>query len=685
MRISGKFIIMLSMVTMISNSCKNVKQPEAEAKDDFKYFVEQFDDMRVLRYKLPGFENLSLRQKTYLYYLSQAALAGRDILWDQNFRYNLRIRKTLEAIINSYQGDKESAEYKEFIVYAKRVFFANGIHHHYSSDKLRPGFPDDFFATLVKGCSREELPLAAGETADQLIALLSPVIFDEKLFPRKVEQKEGSDMVAASASNFYEGVTQKEVEKFYSDKIIAGDPRPVSLGLNSKVVKLNGKLTEEVYKSGGKYGTAIDTIISWLEKAASIAETASQKNGLELLIGYYKSGDLKKWDEYNVAWAGDSDPMIDYINGFIENYEDPLGMKATWEAIVDYTDMEATKRTKIITANAQWFEDNSPIQPQYRKEKVTGVAAKVINIAMLGGDCYPASPLGINLPNADWIRKEVGSKSVTLANITNAYDIASQGNGFLEEFAADQAEVERIKKYGTIADALHTDLHECVGHASGKLADGTDPNALKNYVSPLEEARADLFALYFMMDKKITDLGLLPDEEAAKAGYDAYIRNGLLTQIVRIKPGKEIEQAHMRCRSAVSHWVYEKGKAENVVEFIRNNGKSYVRINDYNKLRVLFGNLLKEIQRIKSEGDYEAGKKLIEDYGVKVDPQLHTEILERYARLNLAPYTGFVNPVLRPVFDSKGEISDVVVEYAGDYLGQMLYYGKNYSFLPPKP
>jgi dipeptidyl-peptidase III len=685
MRISRKFMIMLSIVTMMSNSCKNVRQPEAGAKDDFKYFVGQFDDMRVLRYKLPGFEELSLRQKTYLYYLSQAALAGRDILWDQNFRYNLRIRKTLEAIINSYKGDKESAEYKAFIVYAKRVFFANGIHHHYSSDKLTPGFPGDFFATLVKECPPEALPLNEGETADQLIAVLSPVIFDEKLFPRKVEQKEGSDMVASSASNFYEGVTQKEVEKFYSDKIIEDDPRPVSLGLNSKVVKKNGKLTEEVYKSGGKYGAAIDVIISWLGKAASVAETESQKNGLELLISYYKSGDLKKWDEYNVAWAGDTDPMVDYINGFIENYEDPLGMKATWEAIVDYTDLEATKRTKIITANAQWFEDNSPIQPQYRKEKVTGVAAKVINIAMLGGDCYPASPLGINLPNADWIRKEVGSKSVTLANITNAYDVASQGNGFLEEFAADRAEVERIKKYGTIADALHTDLHECVGHASGKLADGTDPNALKNYASPLEEARADLFALYFMMDKKVTDLGLLPDEEAARAGYDAYIRNGLLTQIVRIKPGKEIEQAHMRCRSAISHWVYEKGKAENVVEFIKNNGKSYVRINDYNKLRVLFGNLLKEIQRIKSEGDYEAGKKLIEDYGVKVDPQLHAEILERYERLNLAPYTGFVNPVLRPVFDSTGAVTDVTVEYAGDYLEQMLDYGKNYSFLPPTP
>jgi dipeptidyl-peptidase III len=682
MKILTKFFIPLIMMTFSLISCKNTKQPAAETKDEFRYFVDQFEDMRVLKYKLPGFENLSLKQKEYVYYLSQAALAGRDILWDQNFRFNLKIRKTLEAIIDSYSGDKESADYKAFLVYAKRVFFANGIHHHYSSDKLKPGFPPEYFTVLVKGSASEKLPLASGETADQLISLLSPVIFDEKLFPRKVEQRAGADMVAGSASNFYEGVTQKEVEDFYAGKIVPNDPHPVSTGLNSKVVKRNGKLIEEVYKSGGMYGVAIDTIVAWLGKAASVAETESQKKELALLIDYYRSGDLKKWDEYNVAWARNSDPMIDYINGFIENYEDPLGMKATWEAIVNYTDLEATKRTKIITANAQWFEDNSPIQPQYRKEKVTGVAARVINIAMLGGDSYPASPLGINLPNADWIRKEVGSKSVTLANITNAYDVASQGNGFLEEFAADAVEVSRVKKYETIADALHTDLHECVGHASGKLAAGTDPNALKNYASPLEEARADLFALYFMMDKKITDLGLLPDTEAAEAEYDSYIRNGLLTQIVRIKPGKDIEQAHMRCRSAISHWVYEKGKNDNVIEFINRNGKTYVKVLDYLKLRTLFGQLLKEIQRIKSEGDFEAGKKLIEDFGVKVDPKLHSEILERYAKLNLAPYTGFVNPYLVPVYDANAAITDIVVKYTDDYLGQMMYYGKNYSFLP---
>lgn len=669
------------MMTISLIACKNEKQPAPVAKDDFKYSVEQFEDMRVLRYKLPGFEALSLQQKEYVYYLSQATLAGRDIIWDQNFRYNLKIRKTLETIIESYSGDREAADYKSFLIYSKRVFFANGIHHHYSSDKLKPGFTADYFAMLVRGSAADKLPLASGQSADKLIGELTPVIFDEKLFPRKVEQRAGADMVLESASNFYEGVTQKEAEDFYAAKVVPNDPRPVSLGLNSRLVKINGHVTEEVYKSGGKYGQAIDTVIFWLGKAASVAETEMQKNEIGLLIEYYRSGDLKKWDEYNVAWARNSDSMIDYINGFIENYEDPLGMKATWEAIVDYTDLEATKRTETITANAQWFEDNSPIQPEYRKEKVTGVAAKVINIAMLGGDSYPASPLGINLPNADWIRKEVGSKSVTLANITNAYDVASQGNGFLEEFAADAEEVARIKEYGTIADALHTDLHECVGHASGKLAEGTDPNALKNYASPLEEARADLFALYFMMDKKITDLGLLPAREAAEAAYDGYLRNGLLTQIVRIKPGKDIEQAHMRCRSTISHWTYEKGKAGNVIEFISRDGKTCVKIRDYEKLRILFGELLKEIQRIKSEGDFEAGKKLIEDYGVKVDPQLHTEILGRYAKLNLAPYTGFVNPMLVPVHNSDGTIKDIVVEYTDDYLGQMMYYGKNYSFL----
>ncbi len=652
-----------------------------ESPDDFKYFVEQFDDIRILKYRLPGFENLSLRQKEYIYYLSQASLAGRDILWDQNFRYNLLIRRTLEAVIANYTGDKETSDYKAFMLYSKKVFFANGIHHHYSNDKFKPDFNAGFFAKLIHGTKADKLPLSQGQNSDQLAEVLSPIIFNERVFPRKVEQKPGVDMITESASNFYEGVNQKEVEEFYAGKRKTDDPHPISTGLNTRVVKVNGKVIEEVYNIDGKYGAVINKIIQWLEKAIIAAESDKIKDELKILIEYYKTGDLKKWDEYNIAWVNNTAPMVDYINGFIETYEDPLGMKATWEAIVDYTDLEATRRTEIITGNAQWFEDHSPIQPKYRKEKVKGVAARVINIAMLGGDCYPASPLGINLPNSNWIRKEIGSKSVTLANITEAYNVASQGNGFLEEFAFDQTEVERIKKYGPLSDALHTDLHECVGHASGRLADGTDPNALKNYASSLEEARADLFALYYIMDIKMLELGLLPNEEAAKASYDAYLRNGLLTQIVRIKPGKDIEEAHMRNRSAISHWVYEKGKTRNVVERFRIDGKSYVKINDYNKLRSLFGELLGEIQRIKSEGDYEAGRRIIEDFGVKIDQKLHTEILERYKKLNLAPYTGFVNPKLIPVYNTIGEMTDVQVEYVNDFLGQMMEYGRDYSFL----
>jgi dipeptidyl-peptidase-3 len=593
----------------------------------------------------------------------------------------MMIRKAIEAILDNYSGDKESAEYEAFLVYAKRVFFANGIHHHYSNDKLKPGFSASYFASLIDGTDRNYLPLSAGQTVEEFISILADVIFDEKLFGRKVEQRKGADMVAESAVNFYENVNQKEVEDFYKTKSDQQDPHPVSIGLNSKVSKKEGKIVEDVYRSGGLYGPVIDQIVIWLEKAIIASDSEMQRKEIGFLIDYYRSGDLKVWDNFNVLWAQDNEPEVDYNNGFIETYSDPLGRKATWEAIVNYTDIEASRRTKIITSNAQWFEDNSPIQLQYKKEKVNGVAAKVINIAMLGGDCYPVSPLGINLPNANWIRKEVGSKSVSLANITNAYDITSQGNGFLEEFAAGQSEVDRIKNYGPLAEALHTDLHECVGHASGKLAEGTDPNALKNYASPLEEARADLFALYFMMDKKLLDLGLLPVEDAAKASYDAYLRNGLLTQIVRIKPGKDIEEAHMRNRSAISHWVYEKGKKENVVEIYRKDNKSYVGINDYLRLRNLFGDLLKEIQRIKSEGDYEAGKNLIENYGVKVDPDLHAEILERYKKLNLAPYTGFVNPILLPDYNTNGDITDVIVQYPTDYLEQMLDYGRNYSFL----
>jgi dipeptidyl-peptidase III len=654
-----------------------------QESDDFKYFVEQFEDIRVLRYMLPGFELLTLQQKKLVYYLSQAALSGRDILWDQNFRFNILIRKTLEAIIENYSGDKTTDDYNAFLIYAKRVFFANGIHHHYSHDKLKPGFTQTYFSYLIREINKERLPLGKGQTVDDLISSLSEIIFDDNNYKRKVEQRSGADMVAESAINLYHDVNQQEVEAFYSDKINHNDPHPVLLGLNSQVVKKNGKIVEEIYKSGGLYGQALDKIINWIEKASEFAESDQQRKALRLLIDFYRSGDLKTWDDFNVEWVKDKDSVVDYTNGFIETYSDPMGMKATWEAIVNYTDSDATKRTRIIAANAQWFEDNSPVQPQYKKEKVTGIFAKVINIAMLAGECYPYSPIGINLPNANWIRKEVGSKSVTLANITEANDISSRGNGFLEEFAASQAEVERIKKYGTLSDALHTDLHECVGHASGKLAQGTDPNSLKNYASTLEEARADLFALYYIMDKKILDLGLLPSEDAAIASYDAYIRNGLMTQLVRIKPGKNIEEAHMRNRSLISQWVYEKGNRGNIVEKFKKNEKSFVRINDYSGVRSLFGELLKEIQRIKSEGDYEAGKRLVENYGVKVDANLHAEILERYEKLNLAPYIGFINPGLIPVFNGEGEITDVKVEYADDYLGQMLEYGRDYSFLTP--
>ncbi|MFZ2285874.1 MAG: dihydrofolate reductase [Bacteroidales bacterium] len=654
---------------------------KAARTEEFTYEVDRFEDISVLRYRLPGFEQLSAGEKEFIYWLSEAALCGRDILWDQNFKYNLVIRKTIEAVIDSYGGDKETDEYKSFITYAKRVFFANGIHHHYSGDKFVPGFSQEYFENLVTGSDPALLPLSEGETAGELVARLTPVLFDPALYARRVDQSAGADMIVASANNFYEGVTQEEVEEFYGSLADPADPKPVSWGLNSKVVKADGKVTEIPYRSGGLYGEAIDRIVEYLEKAREVALSDVQKQELGLLIDYYKTGDLKTWDDYNVLWAGNTDLSVDYINGFIETYGDPLGMKATWEAVVDYKDLEASKRTALITANAQWFEDNSPVAPEYRKEKVTGVAASVINVAMLGGDCYPASPLGINLPNSNWIRTEAGSKSVTLANITDAKDIVARGSGFLEEFAFDREETGRAVKYGSLADALHTDMHECIGHASGKLAPGTDPNALKNYASPLEEMRADLFALYFMMDPKMTDTGLMPSLDAAKAQYDGYIRNGLITQIVRIKPGKDIEQAHMRCRSAIAHWVYEQGLGENVIELVKREGKTYARINDYTKLRALFGDMLKEVQRIKSEGDLATGRDLIEKYGVKIDQDLHGEILARYEKLNLAPYSGFVNPIMTTVTDAQGKIVDVKIEYCSDFLWQMMEYGKKYSFL----
>jgi len=669
------------MGTALLTSCGQAGT-KATTEAEFTYEVDRFEDISVLRYRLPAFEQLSTAEKEFIYYLSEAALCGRDILWDQNFRYNLIVRKTIEAIIDTYAGDRESADYKAFITYAKRVFFANGIHHHYSNDKFMPGFSADYFAQLVSGSEASRLPLKEGQATSDLTEFLTPILFDPSLYAKKVDQSEGTDMITASANNFYEGVTQAEVEKYYASLADPDDPRPVSWGLNTKVMKADGNVSEIQWKSGSMYGQAIDKIVYWIEKARDIALSDMQKQELELLVQYYRTGDLKKWDDYNVLWARNTGLSVDYINGFIETYGDPLGMKATWEAVVDYKDTEASKRTALITENAQWFEDHSPVDPVYRKEEVTGVAASVINVAMLGGDCYPASPLGINLPNSNWIRTEAGSKSVTLANITDAKDMVARGSGFLGEFAFDQAEIDRAVTYGSLSDALHTDLHECIGHASGKLAAGTDPNALKNYASPLEEMRADLFALYFMMDPKMTEIGLTPSDEPAKALYDNYIRNGFLTQIVRIQPGKDIEQAHMRGRSAIAHWVYEKGRADNVIEVIMRDGKTFVRVTDYQKLRGLFGEMLKEVQRIKSEGDFAAGREMIEKYGVRIDPDLHTEMLSRYAKLNLAPYSGFVNPVMTPVTDRNGKITDVTIEYCSDYLDQMMKYGKNYAFLP---
>ncbi len=676
-------LFLMFMTSVLTLSCRQSK-PAATAETDFTYEIDRFEDIRVLRYRVPGFEQLTLKQKQFIYYLSEAALCGRDILWDQYFRYNLLVRRTIEAIILTYDGEREINDFDAFTTYAKRVFFANGIHHHYSNEKFKPGFSIEYFEELVINSDPDELPLNDGLDQKKLIAMLVPVMFDENLYANRAVQRAGADMVSESAINFYEGVTQSEVESYYAAIVDTDDQRPVSYGLNTKVVKEGDLVREVVWRSGSMYGAAIDKITGWLEKAMEYAENDTQKSELSVLIDYYRTGNLKTWDDYNVIWAGNTDPVIDYINGFIETYADPMGMKATWEAIVNYRDLEATKRTAIISANAQWFEDNSPINPAYKKEEVTGVSASVINIAMLGGDCYPASPIGINLPNADWIRREVGSKSVTLANISEAHDKASQGSGFLEEFAENSDEIYRARTFGTLAGALHTDMHECLGHGSGKLAPGTDPNALKNYASPLEEMRADLFALYYMMDQKIFELGLLPEEDAAKAAYDSYLRNGLLTQLVRIRPGRQIEQAHMRCRAAVSRWVYEKGTPENVVEMIEREGKIYVRINDYRKLRRLFGELLTEVQRIKSEGDFDAGMNLIENYGIQVDPVLHAGILERYEKLNLAPYTGFVNPILTPVLDSRGRIKDIVVDYVDDFLGQMIYYGRNYSFLPDR-
>lgn len=679
-----KTLVMAAMTSASVISCwaSGKNADSTQATDTFRYNLEQFADLGILRYQVPGFESLSLQQKKLVYYLSQAALCGRDILFDQNGRDNLLIRHTLENIYQTYSGDKSSADYAKFVVYLKRVWFSNGIYHHYGSHKFLPDFSKEYFDQLVKASDVTKFPLAQGQSIDQLVAYLSPVMFDPNVAPKKVNKADGVDVVTTSSVNFYEGVTQIEAEKFYDAMRKPNDNEPISYGLNSKLVKENGKLVEKVYKSGGLYGAAIDKIIYWLEKAVTVAENDQQKAVITSLIEYYKTGSLKTWDEYNVLWVKDLSSHIDFVNGFIESYEDPLGAKATWESMVNFKDVKATKRTETISQNAQWFEDNSPVDKRFKKTEVKGVSAKVIVAAQLGGDCFPATPIGVNLPNANWIRKEHGSKSVTVANITYAYDQAAFGNGFLEEFAENKNEIDLSHKYGSLTNDLHTDLHECLGHGSGQLLPGVSPDALKNYGSTLEEARADLFGLYYMMDKKIVELGILPDTLAAEAEYASFMRNGLLTQLVRIEPGKNIEEDHMRNRQLIARWCFEKGKADKVVELIKRDGKTYVKVNDYGKLRQLFGKLLAEVQRIKSEGDFEAGKKLVEMYGVIVDQTLHAEVLERYKKLNIAPYKGFVNPEFVPVLDAKGEILDVKVNYVTDYAKQMLRYSNEFGFLP---
>ena len=671
----------MTIAATLLTSCGGSKTTTADA-EKFDYTVEQFADLQILRYKVPGFEELTLKQKELIYYLTQAALEGRDILFDQNGKYNLRIRRMLEAVYTNYQGDKATSDFKNMEIYLKRVWFSNGIHHHYGSEKFVPNFSQDFLKQAVLALDAKQLPLAEGQTAEQLCDELFPVIFDPAIMPKRVNQADGEDLVLTSACNYYDGVTQQEAEAFYGAMKDPKDETPISYGLNSRLVKENGKLQEKVWKVGGLYTQAIEKIVYWLKKAEAVAENDAQKAVIAQLIQFYETGSLKDFDEYAILWVKDLDSRIDFVNGFTESYGDPLGMKASWESLVNFKDLEATRRTEIISSNAQWFEDHSPVDRSFKKDEVKGVSAKVITAAILAGDLYPSTAIGINLPNANWIRAHHGSKSVTIGNITDAYNKAAHGNGFNEEFVYSDAEIKLIDTYADLTDELHTDLHECLGHGSGKLLPGVDPDALKAYGSTIEEARADLFGLYYVADPKLVELKLLSSPDAYKAQYYTYLMNGLMTQLVRIEPGNTVEEAHMRNRQLIAKWAYEKGKEANVIELKKRDGKTYVVVNDYPRLRELFGTLLAEIQRIKSEGDYAAGKNLVEGYGVKVDPELHAEVLERYAKLNLAPYKGFVNPVMKEVKNSNGEVTDIVLDYTEGYTDQMLRYGRDYSFLP---
>lgn len=659
---------------------------------------ERFADIQMLRYELKGFENLSLTQKIYIYCLSKATLLGRDITFDQQGKYNLRIRKTLEAVYLHYEGNRESEDFKAFEVYLKRVWFASGIHHHYGCEKFVPGFSEESFYEMVEAVADEYLPLSKGQSKEDLLGILVPVIFNPEVMPKRVNQTDGEDLVQTSACNFYENVSQAEVERFYARMKEDGNEQAPSYGLNSKLTKRNGELVELKWTEDGLYGAAIKEIVSWLLRAQKYAENEEQKHLIDLLVKYYRTGDLKDFDRYSIAWVQQHEGMIDFINGFIEVYGDPLGLKGTWEGIVEYKDLEATKRTQTISQNAQWFEDHSPVDPRFRKPEVKGVTANVICAAMLGGEEYPASAIGINLPNANWIRQEYGSKSVTIGNLTEAYNKAAQGNGFRDEFVIDGDTISLMNQYEDITDDLHTDLHECLGHGSGQLLPGTDPDALKAYGSTIEEARADLFGLYYVADHKLVELGLTPNDEAYKAQYYGYLMNGLLTQTIRIKEGDKIEEAHMRNRALIAWWVMEH--AEGAVELVKMDmnyasaedalkdsegniitTKTYVKINDYAKLRHLFGELLAEIQRIKSEGDFEAARLLVEKYAVNIDPELHREILARYKKLNLAPYKGFINPKMTLKMDEEGEITDVVLDYEESYVDQMLRYSDEYGTL----
>ena len=651
--------------------------------DKFKYTDEKFADIQMLRYKVEGFEQLTLRQKTLIYYLSEAALQGRDILFDQNGRYNLRIRRMLETVFTDYKGNRKSKDFLALHDYLKRVWFSSGIHHHYGNEKFQPAFSQDFFRKALHEVAASKLPLRQGQTIDALCDEIFPVMFDPNIMKMRTNQADGQDLILTSAGNYYgEGVTQAEAELFYEQRKAPNDPFPIMTGLNSRLVKQDGRLTELVWREHGLYGSAITKIIYNLQQARPYCDTPAQQAVIDKLIEFYRTGDLRTFDEYSTLWVHATEDLVDFVNGFTETYGDPLGLKASWEAIVNFKNIAATKRTEKLSKNAQWFEDHSPVDPRFKKEKVKGITAKVITAAILGGDLYPSTAIGINLPNSDWVRKEVGSKSVTIGNLTDAYNKAAHGNGFQTEFVIDKATQDLINKYGDNDEDLHTDLHECLGHGSGKLLDGTNPDSLKVYASPIEEARADLFGLYYLADAKLVELGLTPDADAYKAQYYTYMMNGLMTQLVRIQPGNNLEEAHMRNRALIAHWAYEKGKANKVVELVKKGGKTYVKINDYPALRELFGKLLAEIQRVKSEGDFAGARRLVEDYGIKVDPQLHKEILARYAKLNIAPYKGFINPVYTAVKDAQGRVTDVKISYTESYDDQMLRYSRDYNTLP---